>query len=87
MPIQNSFIIKNSSQIRNRNTLYIIKGIYKRPTTNIIVNGERLFFQQKYPFPKHIHHFTQGSRQCSKAMKRSKRHVDWKRKHTTALIH
>ena len=41
--IQHPFMIKNSPESRNRGTyLNIIKGVYDKPTANIILNGEKL---------------------------------------------
>ena len=41
--IQHSFMVRTQESGYRRNVLNIIKTIYYKPPTNIIINGEQLF--------------------------------------------
>ena len=49
-------MIKALKKIRNRNNfLNLIKGIYENPTTNIMLNDERLNFPPNQEQDKKVH--------------------------------
>lgn len=72
------YLAKYSQQTKNRRKL---KGIYDKPTANIMLNGERLnVFLQRLEkrqvcsyLPFLIQHCTESSSQCSKVRNRNKR--------------
>ena len=75
-----------------RTYLNIVKAIYDKPTTNIILNGEKLKAfplrsgtRQGCPLSSvlfnHFHHYSSGSPSYSnQRRKRNKRNPDWKRR-------
>lgn len=91
--IQHLFIIKTSRKIGiEGNLLNLIKSIYKNPTVNIVLSGERL-----NPFPLRsgtrisafiipIQHSAWSSSQCYMARKRNIRHTDHKGRDKTISI-
>ena len=65
--------------------LNIIKAIYEKPTTNIILNGEKLSVPLKIrnkarvsAFATLIQHRTGSSSHSDQTRKRNKRHPNWK---------
>ena len=58
--IQHSFMIKTLKKMAMEGTyLNIVKAIYDKPTTNFILNGEKLkaFYDQKQDKGVHTHHY------------------------------
>ena len=92
--VQHSFMIKTLTNVGLEGTfLNIIKGIYDKPTANIIVNGEKL---KAFPLnleqdtDAHSHHHcyhSAGSPSHSKQTnKRNKSHLNRKRSGKTVTV-
>ena len=87
--IQHPFMIKTLSKVGIKGIyLNIVKAIYEKSTTTIILNGKtkNLFLKIRNKtgmsnFTALIQHST-GSLSHSNQMRRSKRHLNWKRSKT-----
>ena len=94
--IQHPFIIKKKTLQKagiEGTYLNIIKAIYDKPTTNIILNGEQLKAfplksgtRQGCPLMTTIQHSFGSFRHSNQRRKRNKRNPDWKRRSKTLTV-
>ena len=90
-----SFLIKTLHSVGIEGThLNIIKAIYKKPTGNIILNGEKLSFSPKVrnttgmpTFTTAIQPSTRSPSLSNQTTKRNKRHPNWQRRSQTLTLH
>ena len=91
--IQHPFMIKTLQKAGIKGTyLNIVKGIYDKPTANIILNGEKLKVfplksgtRQGCPLTTTIQHSFESFGHSNQRRKKNKRNPDWKRSKTRTV--